>query len=98
MRPQMTVLDVLYNLLVFWSLVLCLAGGGCRLRVIMKRRPIGVSLAWLALISRSGVGCFGLSYSRRNPAGAAAGATAQAMYWPYVAWLQHLIAGFPISR
>ena len=51
MRPQMTVLDVLYNLLgflVFGFYALLVVG--VVLRVIMKRRPIGVSLAWLALI------------------------------------------------
>ena len=51
MKPQMTLLDVLYNLfgfMVFGFYALLVVG--IVLRVIMKRRPIGVSLAWLALI------------------------------------------------
>ncbi len=97
MRPQMTVLDVLYNLfgfLVFGFYALLVVG--VVLRVIMKRRPIGVSLAWLALILAIpvlGVSAYLILGEIRL--GRRRAQRAQAMYWPYVAWLQHLIAGFP---
>jgi cardiolipin synthase A/B len=97
MRPQMTLLDVLYNLFgflvfVFYALLVV----GVVVRVIMKRRPIGVSLAWLALILAipvlgvSAYLIFGEIRLGRHRA-----QRAQAMYWPYVAWLQHLITSFP---
>lgn len=97
MRPQMTVLDVLYNLfgfLVFGFYALLVVG--VVLRVIMKRRPIGVSLAWLALILAIpvlGVSAYLILGEIRLGRGRAQ--RAQAMYWPYVAWLQNLIASFP---
>ena len=97
MRPQMTVLDVLYNLfgfLVFGFYALLVVGDV--LRVIMKRRPIGVSLAWLALILAIpvlGVSAYLILGEIRL--GRRRAQRAQAMYWPCVAWLQHLIAGFP---
>ncbi len=53
MRPQMTLLDVLYNVLGFlvfgfYALLVVVVV----LRVIMKRRPIGVSLAGVRCIRR----------------------------------------------
>ncbi|MDD2840943.1 MAG: cardiolipin synthase [Tolumonas sp.] len=97
MRPQMTLLDVLYNLfgfLVFGFYTLLVVG--IVVRVIMKRRPIGVSLAWLALILAIpvlGVSAYLILGEVRL--GRRRAQLAQAMYRPYVAWLQHLVAGFP---
>ena len=97
MRPQMTLLDVLYNLfgfLVFGFYTLLVVG--IVVRVIMKRRPIGVSLAWLALILAIpvlGVSAYLILGEVRL--GRRRAQLAQAMYRPYVAWLQQLVAGFP---
>lgn len=97
MRPQMTWLDVLYNLfgfLVFGFYALLVVG--VVVRVIMKRRPIGVSLAWLALIlAVPVVGVSAYLILGEVRLGRRRAQRAQSMYWPYIVWLQHLIAGFP---
>ncbi len=97
MRPQMTLLDVLYNLfgfLVFGFYALLVVG--VVLRVIMKRRPIGVSLAWLALIlAIPVVGVSAYLILGEIRLGRRRAKLAQAMYRPYIRWLQNLVAGFP---
>ena len=65
MRPQMTVLDVLYNLLGFWCLVLCLAGGGCRSASDHETASDRGFTGVVGIDPRNpGVGRVGLSYSR----------------------------------
>ncbi|MBB6054259.1 cardiolipin synthase [Tolumonas osonensis] len=97
MRPQMTLLDVLYNVLGFlvfgfYALLVVVVV----LRVIMKRRPIGVSLAWLALIlAVPVVGISAYLIVGEVRLGRRRAKLAKAMYRPYVTWLQKLVAGFP---
>jgi cardiolipin synthase A/B len=69
---------------------------GVSLRVVMKRRPIGVSLAWLSLIYAipfAGVGFYVLFGEVRL--GKRRAERAQAMYRPYAKWIRHLARLFP---
>ncbi|SIR41710.1 cardiolipin synthase [Aeromonas sp. RU39B] len=69
---------------------------GVSLRVILKRRPIGVSLAWLALIYAipfAGVGFYVLFGEVRL--GRRRGERAKAMYTPYAVWIRQLARRFP---
>ena len=62
----------------------------------MKRRPIGVSLAWLALIYAipfAGVGFYVLFGEIRL--GRKRAERAQAMYRPYAIWIRQLARLFP---
>ncbi len=97
MRPQMTLLDVLYNVLGFlafgfYALLVVVVV----LRVIMKRRPIGVSLAWLALIlALPVVGISAYLILGEVRLGRRRAKLAKAMYRPYINWLQDRVVGFP---
>ncbi|MGL5037157.1 MAG: phospholipase D-like domain-containing protein, partial [Aeromonas sp.] len=78
--------------LIFHSVIVT----GVSFRVVMKRRPIGVSLAWLALIYAipfAGVVFYVLfgeiKLGRRRAA------RAQAMYRPYAIWTRQLARLFP---
>ncbi|MFP2768386.1 cardiolipin synthase [Oceanisphaera sp. KMM 10153] len=69
---------------------------GVTLRVIMKRRPVGVSLAWLALIYAIpilGVATYILFGEVRL--GRKRAERAKAMYRPYADWINVLVARFP---
>ncbi|WP_298715534.1 cardiolipin synthase [uncultured Oceanisphaera sp.] len=69
---------------------------GVTLRVIMKRRPVGVSLAWLALIYAIpilGVATYILFGEVRL--GRKRADRAKAMYRPYADWINVLVARFP---
>jgi len=69
---------------------------GISLRVVMKRRPIGVSLAWLALIYAipfAGVGFYVLFGEIRL--GRRRAERAKAMYRPYAIWIRQLARLFP---
>ncbi len=69
---------------------------GVTLRVIMKRRPVGVSLAWLALIFAIpilGVATYVLFGEVRL--GRKRAERAKAMYRPYADWISVLVARFP---
>ena len=96
MKPQMTLLDVLYNLfgfMVFGFYALLVVG--IVLRVIMKRRPIGVSLAWLALIlAIPVVGVSAYLILGEVKLGRRRAKLARAMYRPYIDWVQQFVAGF----
>ncbi|MBU3823734.1 MAG: cardiolipin synthase [Candidatus Oceanisphaera merdipullorum] len=77
--------------LVHTSLVL-----GVTFRVVMKRRPVGVSLAWLALIYAIpilGVAAYLLFGEVRL--GRKRAARAKAMYKPYADWINVLVSRFP---
>lgn len=97
MRPQMTLLDVLYNVFGFlafgfYALLVVVVV----LRVIMKRRPIGVSLAWLSLIlAVPVVGISAYLILGEVRLGRRRAKLAKAMYRPYIDWLQDLVASFP---
>src|SRR5699024_4015604 len=90
-------LDTLIGWLLFalhTSLVL-----GVTFRVIMKRRPVGVSLAWLALIYAIpilGVATYILFGEVRL--GRKRGERAKAMYRPYADWINVLVERFPGQR
>lgn len=90
-------LDTLIGWLLFAlhaSLVL-----GVTFRVIMKRRPVGVSLAWLALIYAIpilGVATYILFGEVRL--GRKRGERAKAMYRPYADWINVLVERFPGQR
>lgn len=96
MKTQMNLLDVLYDLLGFlafgfYVIVVVVVV----LRVIMKRRPIGVSLAWLSLILAVPiVGISAYLILGEVKLGRRRAKLAQAMYRPYITWLQRLVAGF----
>ncbi|GGB33238.1 cardiolipin synthase A [Oceanisphaera marina] len=69
---------------------------GVTFRVIMKRRPVGVSLAWLALIYAIpivGVATYILFGEIRL--GRKRADRAKAMYRPYADWINVLVARFP---
>ena len=69
---------------------------GVTFRVIMKRRPVGVSLAWLALIYAIpivGVATYILFGEVRL--GRKRADRARAMYRPYADWINVLVARFP---
>ena len=69
---------------------------GVTLRVIMKRRPVGVSLAWLALIYAIpilGVATYILFGEVRL--GRKRADRAKAMYRPYADWINVLVERFP---
>lgn len=69
---------------------------GVTFRVIMKRRPVGVSLAWLALIYAIpivGVATYILFGEVRL--GRKRAERAKAMYRPYADWINVLVARFP---
>ncbi|MBM7454544.1 cardiolipin synthase [Oceanisphaera litoralis] len=69
---------------------------GVTLRVIMKRRPVGVSLAWLALIYAIpilGVATYILFGEVRL--GRKRAERAKAMYRPHADWINVLVARFP---
>ncbi len=69
---------------------------GVTLRVIMKRRPVGVSLAWLALIYAIpilGVATYVLFGEVRL--GRKRAERAKAMYRPHADWINVLVARFP---
>ncbi|ART81843.1 cardiolipin synthase [Oceanisphaera profunda] len=77
--------------LVHTSLVL-----GVTFRVVMKRRPVGVSLAWLALIYAIpilGVATYILLGEVRL--GRKRAERAKAMYKPYADWINVLVSRFP---
>ena len=77
--------------LVHTSLVL-----GVTFRVVMKRRPVGVSLAWLALIYAIpilGVATYLLFGEVRL--GRKRAERARAMYKPYADWINVLVTRFP---
>lgn len=77
--------------LVHTSLVL-----GVTFRVVMKRRPVGVSLAWLALIYAIpilGVATYILFGEVRL--GRKRAERAKAMYKPYADWINVLVSRFP---
>lgn len=89
--------DYIYTLLgwllflVHTSLVL-----GVTFRVVMKRRPVGVSLAWLALIYAIpilGVATYILFGEVRL--GRKRAERAKAMYKPYADWINVLVSRFP---
>lgn len=91
-------LHLLFSRFLGWLLLLfhTVIVTGVSFRVIMKRRPIGVSLAWLALIYAipfAGVGfyiLFGeIKLGRRRAE------RAQAMYRPYAIWTRQLARLFP---
>ncbi|QFI54133.1 cardiolipin synthase [Aeromonas simiae] len=82
-------------LLLFHTLIVV----GVSLRVIFKRRPIGVSLAWLALIYAipfAGVGFYILFGEIRL--GRRRGEQAKTMYTPYAAWIRQMARAFPQYR
>ncbi|MGO4999024.1 cardiolipin synthase [Oceanisphaera sp. W20_SRM_FM3] len=69
---------------------------GVTFRVVMKRRPVGVSLAWLALIYAIpilGVATYLLFGEVRL--GRKRAARAKAMYRPYADWINVLVSRFP---
>lgn len=66
------------------------------IRVIMRRRPIGISLAWLALIVTIPIlGVSAYLVLGEIKLGRRRAQLARAMYQPYVLWLKNLVAGFP---
>ncbi|WP_234919303.1 PLDc N-terminal domain-containing protein, partial [Aeromonas veronii] len=84
-------LQLLFSRFLGWLLLLfhTVIVTGVSFRVVMKRRPIGVSLAWLALIYAipfAGVGFYVLfgeiKLGRRRAE------RAQAMYRPYSIWIR----------
>lgn len=92
MPPKMTFLDVLYNLfgliiLIFYILALLIIVS----RIVLKRRPIGVSLAWLALIFALPV-AGGLAYLviGEIKLGRKRVMNAQRIYPPYRQWIAAL--------
>ncbi len=93
----MTFFDLLYDvigMLIFGFYALLIIG--VVLRVITKRRPIGVSLAWLALIlAIPVVGVFSYLILGEVRLGRRRARLARAMYQPYIAWIQQLVAQFP---
>ena len=91
-------LQLLFSRFLGWLLLLfhTVIVTGVSFRVVMKRRPIGVSLAWLALIYAipfAGVGFYVLfgeiKLGRRRAE------RAQAMYRPYAIWIRQLARLFP---
>ena len=97
MPPSMNLLDVLYGFtgilgFLFYTVLMLVFS----LRVVMTRRPIGVSLAWLALIF--GIPVLGISlyllFGEIRLGGQRA-ARAMAMYQPYASWIRQLVAQFP---
>ena len=91
-------IQLLFSRFLGWLLLLfhTVIVAGISLRVVMKRRPIGVSLAWLALIYAipfAGVGFYVLFGEIRL--GRKRAERAQAMYRPYAIWIRQLARLFP---
>ncbi|EKP0279738.1 cardiolipin synthase [Aeromonas bestiarum] len=91
-------IQLLFSQFLGWLLLLfhTVIVTGVSLRVVMKRRPIGVSLAWLALIYAipfAGVGFYVLFGEIRL--GRRRAERAQAMYRPYAIWIRQLARLFP---
>lgn len=97
MSPEVSLLALAYQLvgwLVFAGYLLLL--GAIILRLIMKRRAIGVSLAWLTLIFTVpvlGISLYLLFGEIRL--GRKRVERVRRMYEPYVRWIRQLIAQFP---
>ena len=97
MRPRTDLLDMLYDLLgmlAFISYVLLVVI--IVLRVVMTRRAIGVSLAWLTLIFTIpilGISLYLLFGEIRL--GRKRVERARAMYEPYARWISELVSHFP---
>lgn len=69
---------------------------GVTFRVIMKRRPVGVSLAWLALIYAIPIlGAATYILLGEVRLGRKRGERARAMYRPYADWISVLVRRFP---
>ena len=97
MSPHMRFLDLMYDLIGLLLFALyCVLVVGIVIRVVMKRRPIGVSLAWLAAIFAIpilGVTIyllFGEVHLGRKRV-----ERARAMYEPYANWIKDLVRQFP---
>lgn len=66
------------------------------IRVIMRRRPIGISLAWLALIfAIPFLGVIAYLILGEIKLGRRRALLARAMYQPYIQWLKSVISEFP---
>lgn len=92
MPPKMTFLDVLYNL--FGIIVLAfyvIAVISVVTRIVVKRRPIGVSLAWLAIIFALPVaGVMTYLIIGEIRLGRKRVMNAQRIYYPYRQWIHAL--------
>ena len=97
MRPRTDLLDMLYDLLgmlafISYALLVVIIV----LRVVMTRRAIGVSLAWLTLIFTIpilGISLYLLFGEIRL--GRKRVERARAMYEPYARWISELVSHFP---
>lgn len=69
---------------------------GIAVRLIMRRRPVGISLSWLGVIlSVPFLGAFAYLLLAEKPLGSSRVARAEAIHSPYLYWLHRLAERYP---